>query len=109
MRAAVAAAFGAMYVDGAENMPALNEVMQQVKNWEIARPGFAGAFLGQLLMNRVCSWHLASHYRFLHPRVSDVAMFNLKSVKMSRFFLFSIQKNMKIGLMQPRSIRENLL
>jgi len=51
LRAASGAAFGEMYADGAENMPPLGKVMQEVKEWEIARPGFAGAFLGQLLMN----------------------------------------------------------
>lgn len=51
LRAASAAAFGEMYVNGAENLPPLCDVMQQVKDWEIQRPGFAGAFLGQLLMD----------------------------------------------------------
>lgn len=50
LRAAAAAAMGEMFVDSAENMPVLSEVMEQVKNWEIVRPGFAGPFLGQLLM-----------------------------------------------------------
>jgi hypothetical protein len=40
-----------MYIGGANNMPALAEAMQQVKNREVVRPGFAGAFLGQLLLN----------------------------------------------------------
>jgi len=51
LRAASAAAFGEMYLNGADNLPALSTTMQQVKTWEIERPGFAGAFLGQLLMS----------------------------------------------------------
>ena len=51
LRAASAAAFGEMYVNGADNLPDLSITMQQVKAWEIERPGFAGAFLGQLLMD----------------------------------------------------------
>ncbi len=51
LRAASAAAFGDMYVNGADNLPPLKAEMQKVKNWEIERPGFAGPFLGQLLMD----------------------------------------------------------
>jgi hypothetical protein len=50
LRAAAAALFGEMYLNGADNLPPLVGVMQQVKDREIERPGFAGAFLGQLLM-----------------------------------------------------------
>ncbi len=51
LRAAAAAAFGEMYADGADNMPALDALMEQVKAAEIARPGFAGPFIGELLMD----------------------------------------------------------
>ena len=53
LRAASGAAFGAMYLDGVDNLPLLDKVMQEVKEREIARPGFAGAFLGQLRMDSV--------------------------------------------------------
>ena len=51
LRAAAANAFGELYLNGAENLPPLDEVMEQVKQWEIERPGFAGPFIGQLLMD----------------------------------------------------------
>lgn len=48
LRAASGAALGAMCLDGAINLPELGMVLMAVKEREIARPGFAGAFLGQL-------------------------------------------------------------
>jgi hypothetical protein len=51
LRAAAAEAFGKMYLDGVENVPAVREIFDQVKNWEIERPGFAGSFLGQISMS----------------------------------------------------------
>lgn len=50
LRAASAAAFGDMYSAYAENLPPLVTTLEQVKSREIARPGFAGAFIGPLLM-----------------------------------------------------------
>ena len=49
LRAAAAFAFGEMYGEGADGLPPLDETMQKVKDWEINRPGFAGAFIGPLL------------------------------------------------------------
>lgn len=51
LRAAAAAGFGAMYIWDADNLPPLAATMKQVKAMEIERPGFAGSFLGQLLMD----------------------------------------------------------
>jgi hypothetical protein len=48
LRAASAAALGDMYSCGAEHLPAFDEMMRQVQEREIERPGFAGAFLGLL-------------------------------------------------------------
>ncbi len=51
LRAAAAAGFGAMYIWEAKNLPPLAATMKQVKAMELERPGFAGPFLGQLLMD----------------------------------------------------------
>jgi len=49
--AAAAAAFGSLYRDGAKNLSPLCDVMQQVKQWEIERPGFAGPFVARLRLD----------------------------------------------------------
>ncbi len=51
LRAAAANAFGEMYLYRAANLPPLNETLEKVKNWEIKRPGFAGAFIGQVMLD----------------------------------------------------------
>ncbi len=51
LRASAAAAFGEMYANEAAHLPPLGQTMQQVKEREIERPGFAGAFVGPLLMD----------------------------------------------------------
>ncbi len=51
LRTAAASAFGQLYDNGASHLPPLAEVMQEVLHREIERPGFAGAFIGRLLMS----------------------------------------------------------
>ncbi len=59
LRASAAAAFGEMYANEAVNLPPLGQTMQQVKEREIERPGFAGAFVGQLLMDSLVDGEIA--------------------------------------------------
>ena len=51
VRAAAAAAFGEMYNNDALHLPALGESLLRARDLEIARPGFAGPFVGPLLLN----------------------------------------------------------
>lgn len=51
VRAAAASALGEMYNNDALNLPSLGEAMRMARDFEIARPGFAGPFIGPLLLN----------------------------------------------------------